>query len=93
MKEYYKKVDNETINELMASMEENEKAIRYMNEKRCLTIYTNHEICDVLGINEKLLRKYRYNDLLSYSKCGDKYWYTQKDIDEFMANNKRAAFC
>lgn len=85
MREYYKKVDNETINELMTSLEENEKAIRDMNEKRGLTIYTNHEICDVLGINEKLLRKYRYNGLLSYSKCGDKYWYTQTDIDEFMA--------
>ena len=47
MKEYYKKVDNETINKLMASLEENEKAIRDMNEKRGLTIYTNHEICDV----------------------------------------------
>ena len=54
MKEYYKKVDNETINKLMASLEENEKAIRDMNGKRGLTIYTNHEICDVLGINEKL---------------------------------------
>ena len=53
MKEYYKKVDNETINELMASLEENEKAIRNMNEKRGLTIYTNHEICDVLGLNVK----------------------------------------
>ena len=93
MKEYYKKVDNETINKLMASLEENEKAIRDMNGKRGLTIYTNHEICDVLGINEKLLRKYRYNDLLSYSKCGDKYWYTQKDNDEFITNNKREAVC
>ena len=88
--QYYE--DNETINELMASLEENEKAIRDMNEKRGLTIYTNHEICDVLGINEKLLRKYRYNGLLSYSKCGDKYWYTQTDIDEFIAKNKREAF-
>lgn len=33
MREYYKKVDNETINELMTSLEENEKAIRDMNEK------------------------------------------------------------
>ena len=39
MKEYYKKVDNETINKLMASLEENEKAIRDMNGKRGLTIY------------------------------------------------------
>lgn len=93
MKEYYKKVDDETINELMANLEESEKIVRDMNEKRELTLYTNHEICDVLGINEKLLRKYRYNGLLSYSKYGDKYWYTQTDIDEFMTRNKREAFC
>lgn len=93
MKEYYKKVDDKTINELMANLEESEKVVRDMNEKRGLTLYTNHEICDVLGINEKLLRKYRYNGLLSYSKYGDKYWYTQTDIDEFMTRNKREAFC
>lgn len=93
MKEYYKKVDDETINDLMASLEESEKTIRDMNEGRDFTLYTNHEICDVLGINEKLLRKYRYNGLLSYSRCGDKYWYTQTDINEFMERNKREAFC
>lgn len=93
MKEYYKKVDCETINELMANLEKSEKVVRDMNEGRVLTLYTNHEICDVLGINEKLLRKYRYNGLLSYSKYGDKYWYTQTDIDEFMTRNKREAFC
>jgi len=93
MKEYYKKVDCETINELMANLEKSEKVVRDMNEGRVLTLYTNHKICDVLGINEKLLRKYRYNGLLSYSKYGDKYWYTQTDIDEFMTRNKREAFC
>lgn len=71
MKEYYKKVDDETIHELMANLEESENVVRDLNEKRELTLYTNHEICDVLGINEKLLRKYRYNGLLSYSKYGD----------------------
>lgn len=93
MKEYYKKVDDETINELMDNLEESEKVVKDLNERRSLTLYTNHEICDILGINEKLLRKYRYNGLLSYSKYDDKYWYTQTDIDEFMTRNKRDAFC
>lgn len=93
MREYFKKVNCETINELMTNLEECDKFVRDMNEKRDLTLYNNHEICDVLGINEKLLRKYRYNGFLSYSKCGDKYWYTQSEVDEFMANNKRKAFC
>ena len=39
MREYYKKVDNETINELMASLEENEKAIRDMNSSMSVWVY------------------------------------------------------
>ena len=93
MKEYFKKVDNDVINDLIETLEDNINELHNISDCKDLTIYTNKEICDVLGIKDKLLRKYRYNGLLSYSKCGDKYWYTQTDIDEFMANNKREAFC
>ena len=91
MKEYFKKVDNDAINDLIAALDNGINEIRNISECKDLTIHTNNEICDVLGIKEKLLRK--YNGLLSYSKCGDKYWYTQTDIEEFMTNNKREAFC
>lgn len=57
-----------------------------------LKVYNNKEIQSVLGVNEKLLRRYRYDGKLSYTKVGDKYWYTQDDIDEFMAKHHRKAF-
>ena len=44
MREYYKKVDNETINELMTSLEENEKAIRDMNEERGFVLGEGREV-------------------------------------------------
>lgn len=93
MKEYFKKVDNDVVNDLIVALDNGINKISNISDYRDLTIYTNKEICDVLGIKEKLLRKYRYNGLLSYSKCGDKYWYIQTDIDEFMTNKKREAFC
>lgn len=57
-----------------------------------MKVYNNKEIQSVLGVNEKLLRRYRYDGKLSYTKVGDKYWYTQDDIDEFMAKHHRKAF-
>lgn len=93
MKEYFKKVDNDVVNDLIVTLDDSINELRNISDCKDLTIYTNKKICDVLDIKDKLLRKYRYNGLLSYSKCGDKYWYTQTDIEEFMANNKREAFC
>ena len=56
------------------------------------TIYTNKTIKELLGIEDKLLRKYRDNGLLSYTQVGDKYWYTQADVDKFLSSNYYEAY-
>ncbi|KAA4287982.1 DNA-binding protein [Bacteroides ovatus] len=33
---------------------------------------------------EKYLKKLRDNGYLGYSREGDKYWYTQEDVDRFL---------
>lgn len=55
-------------------------------------IYNNTEVKELLGVQDKLLKKYRDNGLLAYSQVGDKYWYTQADIDKFLESNYFAAF-
>lgn len=57
-----------------------------------LKVYKKKEILSVLGVNEKQLRRYCYDGKLSYRRVGDKYWYTQDDIDEFMAKHHHKAF-
>lgn len=54
-----------------------------------LVVYSSRQVCEMLGISDKLLARYRYDGLLTYSRVGDKYWYTQQDIDVFMKMTHR----
>lgn len=54
--------------------------------------YSNKELRSLLGIEDKLIRKYRDEGLLAYTKVGDKYWYSQQDVTEFLENSRQAAF-
>lgn len=91
-KKYYKKIGSAEIDALLGKLCAAENSIADIKGQDELVIYKNKEIGKVLGINEKLLRRYRYDGKLAYTKVGDKYWYTQHDIDEFMAKYHREAF-
>ena len=47
-------------------------------------VYDNNGVMELLHIKDKLLKKLRDNGLLGYSHYGDKFWYTQEDIDKFL---------
>lgn len=47
-------------------------------------VYNTAQIKELLGIKDKYLRKLRDNGYLGYSREGDKYWYTQEDVDRFL---------
>ena len=89
VKKYYKKVESVELNTLLGELDTIESSLERIS---ALVIYNNNEINSVLGVEEKLLRRYRYDGKLSYTKVGDKYWYTQNDIDEFMVKHHRKAF-
>lgn len=55
-------------------------------------LYTNKEVMELLGIKDKLLKKYRDDGLLAYRQVGDKFWYTQTDVDQFLASHYYAAY-
>jgi hypothetical protein len=42
------------------------------------------EVMELLGVKDKYLKKLRDNGYLGFSREGDKYWYTQKDVDCFL---------
>lgn len=47
-------------------------------------VYDNKGLMEYLNIGDKLLKKLRDEGLLGYSHYGDKYWYTQADVDKFL---------
>lgn len=54
--------------------------------------YNNKELCKVLGVEERLIQKYREQGLLAYSKIGDKYRYSQQDVLDFLEKTRHPAF-
>ena len=55
-------------------------------------LYSNKEAMDMLGVKDKYMKKLRDNGYISYSREGDKYWYTQEDINNFLRRFHYAAF-
>lgn len=55
-------------------------------------VYDNKSLIELLGIKDHYLKRLRDNGLLGYSRHGDKYWYTQSDIDHFLSRCHYAPF-
>ncbi len=55
-------------------------------------LYDNKSLMEKLGIKDKYLKKLRDNGYLGYSREGDKYWYTQEDVDHFLRRFHYEAF-
>lgn len=55
-------------------------------------LYNNKEIRLLLGVDERLIRKYRDNGYLSYIRQSDKYWYKGSDILDFLDRSRYPAF-
>ena len=52
--------------------------------------YNNKEVQQLLSVDDKLIRKYRDEGLLGYTKAKGKY--SQKDIVDFLEKNKHKSF-
>lgn len=73
----YELIDSEKLNQLILSIEVLNEQVRELSNKSKITekkIYTNSEIRELLGVQDKLIRKYRDDGKLAYHKEGDKFW-------------------
>lgn len=82
--------------ESLTSLAEEVKALRE-GMKSMITVptaqlYTNRTLKELLGIGDKLIKQYRDNGLLSYTQVGDKFWYSQDDLNKFLGANHYEAW-
>ena len=61
-------------------------------EVKPTSVYNNKEIREILGVDERLIKKYRDNGYLAFHRQDDKYWYLGKDIEEFLKRTRYEAF-
>lgn len=48
-------------------------------------IYDDNSLRAILGLTEVDLKRLRDKGLIGYSHYGNKYWYTQSDLDRFLS--------
>lgn len=91
----YNLIDNETMNKLFLNIEVLSRQVKELSKKSNVVekeIYTNSEIRELLGVQDKLIRKYRDEGKLGFHKEGDKFWYTRNDILQFLSHNHYEAY-
>ena len=49
-------------------------------------VYTNKELMQILDVDAKTLKKYRDEGLLGFSHPHDKYFYSHRDLENFLMN-------
>ena len=76
-----KNTDREILDRILAIVEAQSANISHATRQR---IYDNKALMALLNIKDKYLKKLRDNGYLGYSREGDKYWYTQEDVDRFL---------
>lgn len=85
-------VKTENLTELYLEIKNLKNELSNLKVPPMKTVYNNTEIKGLLGIQDKLLKKYRDEGLLGFSLVGDKYWYTQNDVEKFLANTHQDAY-
>ncbi len=82
MNEIAQKIPNEADAEKNITRLIEKAAKKLVATAQC--VYDNKGMMEHLNIGDKLLKKLRDEGLLGYSHYGDKYWYTQADVDKFL---------
>lgn len=80
------------IEALTSKIEQLSEQVFNLSTTKQPIIYNNTSIKELLGIQDRLLKKYRDDGLLAYHQVGDKYWYTREDVEQFLANSKYEAY-
>ena len=76
--------DRELLEKILSIVEEKVKSPESNQPTDSHCLYDNKTLMAKLGIKDKYLKKLRDNGYLGYSREGDKYWYTQADVDRFL---------
>lgn len=78
-----------TLTEEVKSLKERVQSIVAVQPKQ---LYTNKSLKELLGVGDKLIKQYRDNGLLSFTQVGDKFWYSQEDVNKFLAVSHNEAW-
>lgn len=84
--------ERELLEEILSKLDKQADTSVKQKQARICQVYNNKDLMDLLGIKDKYLKKLRDNGYIGYSREGDKYWYTQDDVNKFLHRFHYEAF-
>ncbi len=84
--------DRELLEKILGIVEGQKMPPVHNRAAQAHRVYDNKMLMEMLCIKDKYLKKLRDNGYLGYSREGDKYWYTQEDVDKFLRRFHYDAF-
>jgi hypothetical protein len=77
---------------LTNTLQELIRQVQALNNPQSKTIYTNKEMMELLDASSATLKKWRDEGELSYSLIGATYYYSDKDIEDFLRSHHYDAY-
>ena len=87
----YEKLLGQLITQISA-LTQKVSEVRDLQAEPLKPIYTNDTLKELLGVGSDLIKKYRDNGDLGFTKNGDKYWYSSDDVIAFLKKNHYKPF-
>lgn len=73
--------DRDILKRILLMLEELRKP---SNHPPPMKIYDNKGLMALLNVKDRYLKKLRDNGYIAYTKEGEKFWYTQADVERFL---------
>ncbi|MBR4228908.1 MAG: helix-turn-helix domain-containing protein [Bacteroidales bacterium] len=77
---------------LTSTLQELVLRVQELKSKEIKSIYTNKEMMNLLDASSATLKKWRDEGELSYSLVGATYYYSKKDVEDFLKNHHFDAY-
>lgn len=77
---------------LTSTLQELALRVQELKNKEIKSIYTNKEMMKLLDASSATLKKWRDEGELSYSLVGATYYYSKKDVEDFLKSHHYDAY-
>lgn len=55
-------------------------------------VYSGDDLCAMMGVSPSTLKSWRTKGLIGYSRVGSKFFYSRRDIEEFLRSSHFEAY-
>lgn len=79
---------NDSLEEVVSKVDILLNEIKTIKDGSVKKVFNTKDLCKYLGVGRSVVDKLRQNGEITYSKVGQSFVFTQKDVDDYLMRNK-----